>query len=76
MSFTDDASNAETRTSAATATVTVDPTTVPAVLVSNVEQETVDGPFISGTEAAQSFTTGGNPTGYTLTSIEASPPYH
>ena len=70
VSFTDDASNAETRTSAATATVTVDPTTVPAVLVSNVGQETVDGPFISGTEAAQSFTTGGNPTGYTLTSIE------
>ena len=70
VSFTDDASNAETRTSAATAAVTAAPTTVPAVLVSNVGQETVDGPFISGTEAAQSFTTGGNPTGYTLTSIE------
>ena len=71
VSFTDDASNAETRTSAATATVTADPTTsVSGVLVSNVGQTGVDGILFSGNDAAQSFTTGAHATGYTLTSIE------
>ena len=70
VSFTDDASNAETRTSAATATVTADPTTsVSGVLVSNVGQTVIDGIVLSGSDGAQSFTTGAA-AGYTLTSIE------
>ena len=71
VSFTDDASNAETRTSAATATVTADTTTsMSGVLVSNVGQTESEAPGLRSIEAAQSFTTGANATGYTLTSIE------
>ena len=70
VSFTDDASNAETRTSAATATVTAAPTTVPAVLVSNVAKAASDAEGLASTDLAQPFTTGDNADGYTLTSIE------
>ena len=40
------------------------------VLVSNVGQMELDGHLFSGNDLAQSFTTGTNATGYTLTSIE------
>ena len=71
VSFTDDASNAETRTSAATATVTADTTTsMSGVLVSNVGQTSENVQGFGDYDFAQSFTTGTNPTGYTLTSIE------
>ena len=71
VSFTDDASNTETLTSAATATVTAGTTATCAgmCLVSNVGQTEIDGNVLSGTDAAQSFTTG-DATGYTLTNIE------
>ena len=71
-SFTDDAGNAESRTSAATATVTADTTATCAgqCLVSNVGQ-TDDLPVsLVHYDSAQSFKTGDNATGYTLTSIE------
>ncbi len=68
MSFTDDASNAETRTSAATATVTVDPATVPAVLVSNVGQGQDENRTAMVSERqSQAFTTDA---GATLSSVE------
>ena len=71
VSFTDDANNAETRTSAATATVTADTTTsVSGVLVSNVGQTSDNLQGFTDNDFAQSFTTGTDPTGYTLTSIE------
>ena len=76
VSFTDDASNAETLTSAETATVAaaiILP--VSGGLVSNLNQEaTTDavgfGNFGTRNLVAQGFTTGANPGGYTLTSIE------
>ena len=40
------------------------------VLVSNIGHADIDGRLFSGVDAAQSFTTGTNATGYTLTSIE------
>ena len=77
VSFTDDASNAETLTSAATATVTADTTTpVSAALVSNLNQfATAYGLAFYGAGGvrytlAQGFTTGASTGGYTLTSIE------
>ena len=71
VSFTDDASNTETLTSAATATVTAATVTpVSGVLVSNVGQTPFDFVELNLLDAAQSFTTGDNATGYTLTSIE------
>ena len=77
VSFRDDASNAETLTSAATATVTAGTTTTCAspCLVSNVGQLATTDPlsFSSGASQyaiAQGFTTGANSPGYTLTSIE------
>ena len=71
VSFTDDASNTETLTSAATATVTAATVTpVSSGLVSNVGQSESDSFGLAANDFAQSFTTGINPTGYTLTSIE------
>ena len=76
VSFTDDAGNAETLTSAATATVTADTTTpVSAALVSNLNQPATSGTLNIGSGAArfalaQGFTTGADSGGYTLTSIE------
>ena len=71
VSFTDDASNTETLTSAATATVTAATVTpVSSGLVSNVGQSESDSFGLAANDFAQSFTTGTNPTGYTLTSIE------
>ena len=70
VSFTDDASNAETLTSAATATVAAANTPVSAVLVSNVGQAHADVFRLGTMDLAQSFRTGTNADGYTLTSIE------
>ena len=71
VSFTDDASNTETLTSAETATVTAATVTpVSAALVSNIGQTGSDFATLESSDAAQPFTTGTNATGYTLTSIE------
>ena len=71
VSFTDDASNTETLTSAATATVTAATVTpVSSGLVSNVGQSESDSFGLAANDLAQSFTTGTNATGYTLNSIE------
>ena len=75
VSFTDDASNTETLTSAATATVTAATTTLgSAALVSNLNQPATSAlAFVHLTTEyalAQGFTTGENPGDYTLTSIE------
>ena len=75
VSFTDDLSSVEERTSAATATVTADTTPVSGGLVSNLNQVASDNKLYFGSGStnysfAQGFTTGANPGGYTLTSIE------
>ena len=76
VSFTDDLSGTEELTSAATATVTADTITPgSAGLVSNLNQIATDNKLsvASGSARysfAQGFTTGANPGGYTLTSIE------
>ena len=82
VSFTDDASNTETLTSAATATVTAATTTLgSAALVSNLNQAGTSNVhplgqtgsyFQSGgtDDLAQGFMTGTEAAGYTLTSIE------
>ena len=76
VSFTDDAGTPETLTSAATATVTAAIITpVSAGLVSNLNQLATDNKLYFGSGStkysfAQGFTTGANPGGYTLTSID------
>ena len=75
VSFTDDLSSDEERTSEATATVTADTTPVSGGLVSNLNQVASDNKLYFGSGStnysfAQGFTTGANPGGYTLTSIE------
>ena len=68
VSFTDNGGNAETRTSGdypTNGTVQASNT-----LVSNVGQSAAAGFSLASDDLAQSFTTGTNATGYTLTSIE------
>ena len=76
VSFTDDASNTETLTSAATATVTADTTATCTgmCLVSNVGQTGItDIEGLSSDDLAQSFTTGANATGLHPDQYRASP---
>ena len=73
VSFTDDLSGEEERTSAAyptSGTVQAGSTPVSTALVSNVEQAGGAHQTLADNDYAQSFTTGTNATGYTLTSIE------
>ena len=69
VSFTDDASNAETRTSAATATVTAAATTTTQTLVSNTGQGNGGNRPVAATQYAQPFDTGTNSAGYNLAGI-------
>ena len=69
VSFTDDASNAETRTSAATATVTAAATTTTQTLVSNTGRGNGGNRPVAGTQYAQPFDTGTNSAGYNLAGI-------
>ena len=73
VSFTDNLSGVEMRTSAAyptSGTVQAGSTPVSTALVSNVEQPGGAHQTLEDNDYAQSFTTGTNATGYTLTSIE------
>ena len=73
VSFTDNLSGEEERTSAAyptSGTVQAGSTPVSTALVSNVEQPGGAHQTLEDNDYAQSFTTGTNATGYTLTSIE------
>ena len=69
VSFTDDASNAETRTSAATATVTAAATTTTQTLVSNTGRGNAGNRPVGATQYAQPFDTGTNSAGYNLAGI-------
>ena len=69
VSFTDDASNAETRTSAATATVTAAATTTTQTLVSNTGRGNAGNRPVAATQYAQPFDTGTNSAGYNLAGI-------
>ena len=69
VSFTDDANNAETRTSAATATVTAAATTTTQTLVSNTGRGNAGNRPVAGTQYAQPFDTGTNSAGYNLAGI-------
>ena len=68
VSFTDDASNAETLTSAATTAVTAAATTTN-TYVSNINQGS-DDDAASSEAVAQRFTTGSQSGGYTVTSVD------
>ena len=73
VSFTDDASNAETRTSVATAAVTAAPAQSEITLVGNAGQPTGErqtASFQGAVDHAQQFATGPNAAGYTLTKVE------
>ena len=73
VSFTDDASNAETRTSVATAAVTAAPAQSEVTLVGNAGQPTGErhtASFQGAVDHAQQFATGSNALGYTLTKVE------
>ena len=73
VSFTDNGGNSEMRTSGAYPTSgTVQASTTPgsAALVSNAGQTRFDSADLAVSDYAQSFTTGANATGYTLSSIE------
>ena len=73
VSFTDNLSGEEERTSAAyptSGTVEASSTPVSAALVSNVGQTAVSIAGLAANDLAQSFRTGTNAAGYTLTSIE------
>ena len=73
VSFTDELSGEEERTSAAyptSGTVQASSTPVSAALVSNVGQTAVSIAGLAANDLAQSFRTGTNAAGYTLTSIE------
>ena len=67
VSFTDDASNAETLTSAATAAVTNAQTTT--TYVSNINQGS-DNDWSDTVSRAQTFTTGSRTGGYTVTRVD------
>ena len=69
VSFTDDASNAETRTSAATATVTAAATTTTQTLVSNTGRGNAGNRPVAANQYAQPFDTGTNSAGYNLAGI-------
>ena len=68
VSFTDDASNAETLTSAATTAVTAAATTTN-TYVSNIDQGN-DSDWSDTVKRAQTFTTGSQSGGYTVTSVD------
>ena len=73
LSFTDDLNGEEERTSGAyptSGTVQASSTPVSAVLVSNVGKSVESAEGLATNDLAQSFTTGANADGYTLTSIE------